>query len=147
MPMPTYSVRSSTTLASRLAPVAPAVIEAIAMARPVMPTRACRCAGAWRCRSPIAVVKLTHCARLSTIQITSTSQKAVETARASTARPLTTIPVTITVPALVRPSSQRITGPGGDADQRARAPSTQPTCRPSSSMTSRRNGTISASEP
>ena len=81
------------------------------MARPVMPTRAWRCAGAWRCRSPIAVVKLTHCARLSTIQTMSTSQKVVETARASTARPLTTIPVTITVPAPVRPSSQRITGP------------------------------------
>ena len=106
---------------ARLAPVAPAVIEAIAMARPVMPTRACRCAGAWRCRSPIAVVKLTHCARLSTIQIASTSQKAVETARASTERPLTTMPVTITAAgarAALEPEDHR---PGGDADQRADA--------------------------
>ena len=66
-------------------PSRPTVIEAIAIARPVMPTRACRCAGACRWRSPIAVVKLTHCARLSTIQIASTSQNAVEAASASTA--------------------------------------------------------------
>ena len=91
-------------------------------------------------------MKLTHCARLSTIQTMSTSQKVVETARASTARPLTTIPVTITVPAPVRPSSQRITGPVAMPISEP-SPSTQPTCWPSSSMTSRRKGTMSASEP
>ena len=145
-PMPTYSVRRSTTWASRLAPVAPAVIEAIAIARPVMPTRACRCAGAWRWRSPIAVVKLTHCARLSTIQTPSTCQNAVETASASTDRPLTTMPVTITTGGPMRPSSQTIMGPVAMPISEP-TPSTQPTCRPSSSMTSRRNGTISAWEP
>ena len=95
--------------------------SAIAIARPVMPTRACRWAGAWRWRSPIAVVKLTHCARLSTIQIASTCQNAVETASASTRqaadddarddhdrRP----------DAPLEPQDHR---PGGDADQRADA--------------------------
>ena len=111
-----------TTCASRLAPVAPAVIEAIAIARPVMPTRACRCAGAWRWRSPIAVVKLTHCARLSTIQIASTSQNAVETASASTASAADRrCPRRSPSARAVRPSSQMITRPGRDADQRADA--------------------------
>ena len=117
------------------------------MARPVMPTRACRCAGAWRWRSPIAVVKLTHCARLSTIQIASTSQNAVDGRQREHREPADRrCPLTITVGALVRPSSQTITGPVAMPISEP-TPSTQPTCWPSRSMTSRRNGTTSASAP
>ena len=132
--------------ASRLEPVAPAVIEAIAIARPVMPTRACRCAGAWRWRSPIAVVKLTHCARLRTIQTAMTSQNVVAAASASTERPLITMPVTITVAGPMRPSSHMISGPVAMPINEP-TPSTQPTRWPLRSITSRRYGTTSASAP
>ncbi len=56
------------------------------------------------------------------------------------------MPVTITTGGPMRPSSHMIIGPVATPIS-APTPSTQPTCRPSRSMTSRRNGTISASEP
>src|SRR5262249_15250651 len=55
-PKATYSSRSGNAAASALASSVPAVSEEMLSMRPLMPTRAWRCCGATRWRSPIIAV-------------------------------------------------------------------------------------------
>ena len=106
------SVRSSTTFASRLAPVAPDGHRGDGDRAAGDADARLEVCGGVACRSPIAVVKLTHCARLSTIQTTNTSQKVVEAGEGQHRQAADDDPGDDHRPApLVRPSSQRITGP------------------------------------
>ena len=58
-----------------LARAAPTVAEAMLIVRPLMPTRACRCGGARRCRSPMNAAIVTHSARYSAQIAGSSAQK------------------------------------------------------------------------